>query len=109
MSAAEAGFLLASAAGMIRNCVVVGVKGGVHVFVWMLLCLLFSLFPEFPSADACIPAVAPTKVDGMTAKSTAATARRSEIQSICASFIFCDIMPQDTKQARAPHCSGMSL
>jgi hypothetical protein len=61
------------------------------VFICLSGCLPVCAFLSFLNssrADACIPAVAPTKVDGVTAKSTAATARRSEIQSVCASLIF---------------------
>ena len=57
----------------IWNCVGVGVDGGLHLFVRMSACLCLSLF-----SDACIRAAARTKVDGATARSTAATARRSE-------------------------------
>jgi hypothetical protein len=51
----------------------VGVDGGFYLFVRMSVCLCLSLF-----SDACIRAAALTKVDGATARSTAATARRSE-------------------------------
>ena len=57
----------------IWNCVGVGADGGFHLFVRMYVCLCLSLF-----SDACIRAAALTKVDGATARSTAATARRSE-------------------------------
>ncbi len=52
------------------------------VFMCLSGCCCVCFFPYFLNSrrvDACIPVVAPTKVDGMTAKSTAATARRSEI------------------------------
>ena len=51
----------------------VGVDCGFYLFVRMSVCLCLSLF-----SDACIRAAALTKVDGATARSMAATARRSE-------------------------------